>query len=188
MSRLIAALFVLALALPGTLVAQSASPGATLAPGARVRITRQGATPLVATVVSRSRDTLVVRWPEATGPVALPFAGMTRLEVSTGRHRRVLKGMGFGAAIGLAAGSIAGAVSYKPCDTTQPFGCFLAPESRGQATAEGGLVGGVLGLVVGALVGIPVREGWQRVSLTERVSVGITPGADAARLRVALRF
>ena len=189
MSRLAAVLLVLVLTAPNPLAAQTAAPAGQLVPGARVRVTQAGAKPRTGIVVAQTADTLRVRWPDFSSPDALPVASISRLEVSTGRHRRVLKGMGYGAAAGIAVGGIIGAVSYEPCDSTEFLGCLLAPESRTQSAAWGGMVIGTLGLVVGTLAGIPSREGWQQVSLAERrVSVAIRPGAHTTRLGVALRF
>lgn len=189
MSRLIAGLLVLALAHPATLVCQAAPTAATLAPGARVRITRAGSEPQVATVVAHQGDTLLVRWPQFTNAVAVPFAAISRLEVSTGRHRRVLKGMFLGTAAGGATGALVGAASYEPCDSTEFMGCFLAPENRMQSAVFGGAVGGTLGLVVGSLAGLARHEQWKSVALDERrIAVAVTPRAHGTRLGVSLRF
>jgi hypothetical protein len=189
MSRLIAGLLVLALAHPATLVSQEAPTAATLASGARVRITNAGSEPRIATVVARQGDTLLVRWPEFASAVAVPLAEISRLEVSTGRHRRVLKGMALGTAAGGVTGALLGAASYEPCESTEFMGCFLSPESRMQSAAFGGVVGGALGLVVGSLAGLARHENWKRVSLDERrVAVAVTPRAHGTRLGVSLRF
>jgi hypothetical protein len=188
MSRLIAGLFALALAHPTALAAQAA-PAAALAPGARVRITTAGSEPRIATVVARQGDTLRVRWPELASDVAVPLSGISRLEVSTGRHRRVLKGLFLGTAIGGATGALVGAATYEPCESTEFLGCFLEPENRMQSATFGGAVGGVLGLVVGSLAGLVRHESWDRVSLDERrVAVAVTPRAHETRLAVSLRF
>ena len=186
MSRLIAALLVLAIAGPETLAAQATT---TLAPGARVRITSAGSQPRIGTVVSGTADTLRVRWPQVANDVAIPVAAMSRLEVSTGRHRRVAKGAGLGVLAGGATGVLVGALSYKPCDSTEFLGCFLEPRSRTQAASWGGLAGGALGLVVGSLAGLARHESWQRLSLDERrVGLAVTPGAQATRIGLSLQY
>ena len=189
MSRLIAGLLVLALARPATLVGQAAPAAGTLTPGARVRISNTGSDPRVATVVAHRGDTLLVQWPEFTSAVAVPLAGISRLEVSTGRHRRVLKKMFVGTAAGGVTGALLGAASYEPCESTEFMGCFLEPKNRMESAAWGGGVGGALGLVIGSLAGLVRHEGWKRVSLDERrVAVAVTPRAHGTRLGVALRF
>ena len=188
MSRLIAGLFVLALAHPAALAAQAA-PAAALAPGARVRITSAGSEPRIATLVAHQGDTLRVRWPQFANDVAVPLSGISRLEVSTGRHRRVLKGMLLGTAVGGVTGVVVGAATYEPCESTEWLGCLLAPQSQTESAGIGGAVGGVLGLVVGSLAGLARHESWQRVSLGERrVAVAVTPRAHETRLAVSLRF
>ena len=189
MSRLIAGLLVLALAHPATLLSQAAPTAATLAPGARVRITTAGSERQIGTVVAQRGDTLLVKWPEVANAVAVPLAGISRLDVSTGRHRRVVKGLVLGTAVGGATGALIGAASYEPCDTTEFMGCFLAPKSRMESAAVVGAAGGVLGLVVGSLVGLARHERWQPVSLGERrVAFAVTPRAHATRVGVSLRF
>ena len=189
MSRLIAALLVLLLARPDALVSQAAAPASRVAPGARVRITRTGEKPRVAIAVAHTADTLLVRWPEFANDVALPLAEISRLDVSTGRHRNVVKGMVLGTAGVGALGAALGAISYQPCESTAFMGCFLAPESRGDAALVGGVVGGALGFVVGSLAGLVRHESWKRVSLADRrVAAAVRPGAHGADLSLSLRF
>lgn len=185
MSRFIAALLVLSLAGPDALVGQSAAPATSLQPGARVRIKQVGESPRVAVLVARNSEELIVQGPKLETDEAVPLGGITRLEVSTGRHRNVLKGLGMGVGIGGVGGLIFGAVAYQPC--TGP--CFLAPSDRGESAALGGIVFGTLGLVVGGLVGLQSHDTWQRVPLDhERVAFAVSPRAAGTGLGVRLRF
>jgi hypothetical protein len=189
MSRLIAGLLVLAIAHPATLLSQAAPTAATLAPGARVRITTAGSERQIGTVVAQRGDTLLVKWPEVANAVAVPLAGISRLDVSTGRHRRVVKGLVLGTAVGSVTGALIGAASYEPCEATEAFDCFLEPENRAQSAVVSGVVGGALGLVVGSLVGLARHERWKPVSLGEhRVAFAVTPRAHGTRLGVSLQF
>jgi hypothetical protein len=189
MSRLIAALLVLLLARPHALAGQTAATATALLPGARVRIARAGEKPRVAIVVAHTADTLQVRWPEFANTVALPLAGISRLDVSTGRHRNVVKGMVLGTVGVGALGAAAGAISYQPCTPTKFMTCFLAPTSRAQSAMVGGALGGTLGFVVGSLVGLVRHESWKRVSLDDRrVAAAVGPGAHGTGLGVSLRF
>ena len=189
MSRLIAGLLALALAHPAALLGQAAPTAATLAPGARVRITTSSSGRQIGTVVARQGDTLLVRWPEFTNAVAVPLDGISRLEVSTGRHRRVVKGLVLGSAVGSATGALIGAATYEPCEATELFDCFLEPESRMQSAVVSGVVGGVLGLVAGSLAGLARHEKWKQVSLGERrVAFAVTPRAHGTRVGVSLQF
>ena len=185
MSRPIAALLLLLLARPDVLVGQAAPSATQLGPGARVRIaTRDDSKPRVTTVVARKGDTLLVRSREYN-TIPLPFDDISRLEVSTGRHRNVVKGMAFGTLIGGTAGAILGAAAYEPCTGV----CIMAPGSRGESAAFGGAVFGVLGFVVGTLTGLSSHDTWQHVPLdARRVSVNVRPRAHGTGLGVALEF
>jgi len=189
MSRLIAALLLLVLARPDALTGQAAAPAASLRPGARVRIARIAVKPLVATVVARIGDTLVVRAPGLAKPLALPLAEISRLDVSTGRHRNLGKGMLVGIVAGGAVGAGLGAVTYQPCTSTEFLGCLGAPSDRGESVTIGGILGGALGLVAGSLIGAARRDTWKRVPLDgSRVAVSVRPRAHGAGLGVALQF
>jgi hypothetical protein len=189
MTRLVAVLLVLLVARPDALIGQSARTAAAIAPGARIRITQVGRPPRIATMVSPGADTLLVRWPEYSGAVAVPLAEVSRLDVSAGRHRRVLKGAMLGTLGGGTLGAVIGAVGYSPCESTEPFGCFLEPTGRGESAMMVGAVGGVLGLIVGSLIGLPSREDWHRVPLdARRVEVAVTPRGRTTGLGLSLRF
>jgi hypothetical protein len=188
MSRLLTALILVLLARPDALTGQAMPEGA-VGPGARVRITAAGQKPRIAVVVARSADTLVVRWPEYTNAVALPFAEISRLELSTGRHRKVLKGAAVGTLSAGAVGAILGAVSYTPCESTEFLGCLMAPASATESAVVGGVAGGVLGLIVGTLVGLPKRDDWHQVSLdASRVAVMVTPRGRGTAVGLSLEF
>lgn len=190
MSRLLAALIVLSLLTrPDALSGQSAAAVPALSAGARVRIARTGEKPRIATVIGHSADTLVVKWPEFANPVPVPIADISRLDVSTGQHRRVLNGMALGTASVGALGAVVGMITYKPCTSTEFLGCLLAPESRSASAVMGGAVGGALGLVVGTIVGLQRHESWRRVPLEARRSaVSVSPHARGTRLGLALTF
>jgi hypothetical protein len=189
MSRLLTALIVVLLARPDVLTGQAAMPEGAVGPGARVRITQAGQKPRIAVVVARSADTLVVRWPEYRNAVALPFAEISRLDVSTGRHRKVLKGAAIGTLSAGAVGAILGAATYTPCESTELFGCLMAPTSASESAAVGGVLGGALGLIVGTLVGLPKRDDWRQVSLdASRVAVAVTPRGRTTDIGFSLRF
>lgn len=189
MSRLRTVLLVALLASPAALPGQARTSAPGVVPGARVRITQLGEKPRIAVVVAGNTDTLLVRWTELTDTVAVPLAAIARLDVSTGRHRNVLRSAMVGTLAVGTAGAVLGAATYQPCNSTEAFGCFLEPTSRGESAAMGGVVGGVLGLVVGTLVGLPRREGWHQVSLdARRVAVAITPRGRGTALGLSLQF
>lgn len=183
MSRMIAVLLLVLFARSEPLIGQGTTPAA-LAPGARVRITQAGQQPRVATVVAHTRDTLLVRWPDLTNTVAVPVAEISRLDVSTGRHRNLVKGMVLGTVGGAAVGALVGALAYQPCTGN----CLDLFDREGSALLGGALLG-TLGFVVGTLAGLPSHDTWQRVSLDGgRVAVAVRSRAQGAGLGVALRF
>ena len=189
MSRFVAVLIAVLLASPPTLRGQSAAPAGTLAAGSRVRLSRLGAKPRVGIVVEQTADTLRVRWPEFSNSVAVPLADVSRLDVSAGRHRRVLRGMALGTLSVGALGAAVGAFAYQPCTSTEAFGCLLAPTNRSEAVAVGGVLGGTLGLVVGSLVGLQSHESWKEVPLdSRRVAISLRPRADGAGVAVTVPF
>lgn len=189
MFRLPTALLLVLLVRPDVVPGQATTPATSIQPGTRVRITQPGQEPRIAAVVTGSGDTLFVRWPEFATTSAVPLAEVSRLEVSTGRHRNVLKGALVGTLSAGAVGGVLGAATYTPCTSTEAFGCFLEPAGRGESALQGGVVGGVLGLIVGALVGLPSREGWQQMPLaTRRVSVAVTPRPSSTGLGLSVRF
>jgi len=189
MTRLIAAFLLLLSARPDVLLGQATAPATQLRPGTRVRIvTRDDSKPRVTTVVAQFGDTLLVRWP-GLNTLRLPADEIRQLEVSTGRHRNVLKGMLLGTGIGGTVGGVLGAASYQPCESTEFMGCFMAPTSQGESAVIGGAVFGVLGFVVGSLVGLASHDTWQQVPLdARRVTVNVAPRAHGAGLSVALEF
>ena len=189
MSRRIAALLLLLVARPDALVGQTAAPAASIQPGTRVRITNAGGKPRVGIVVAQTADTLLVRWPEIANTTSLPLSGISRLDVSTGRHRNVAKGMLLGTASVGALGAVVGALSYQPCTSTEFLGCLFEPESRSDAALLGGVAGGALGFIVGSLAGLVSREDWKRVSLDgRRLALQVRPGTRSASLGASLQF
>ena len=160
-----------------------------IAPGTKIRAVLQGGRRHEGRLISIGRDTLLT---ERAGGTTAPLLthDITKLEVSTGRHRPVLKYAAIGALGAGIAGGLAGAVTFKPCKTDEAFGCFLAPKTRGEAIRVGGGIGAVLGLVGGSLLGLIGRERWQDVRLDSRfarVSL-VTPRYRSPGLGLAMSF
>ena len=182
MRRLLTALLLACSAGALPLLGQTEASITRLTPGARVRVTLPNDEPRAGVVVTRSADTLVVRWDALAQTAAIPLGQITNLELSTGRHRPMAKAAGWGAAIGAGAGAILGAATYSPCDG---FDCIVTPGSRSEATAYGAAGGGVLGLLIGGLVGLKSHEEWERVSFTPRIASSRSVGTG---LLVSLTF
>jgi hypothetical protein len=141
--------------------------------GSRVRIAAPvfGPEKQVGTVVSLTRDTLVLRNGASTAFRPVATSEITALEVSNGTHTRKAKGALWGLLIGAGSGAILGYALYKePKCQDQGFGCFeiIGPDSKGSNTAFSAVGGGLLGTLAGALFGMHATETW-------------TPGAVGAR-------
>jgi hypothetical protein len=144
-----------------------AAQGRALAQGDRVRVTMRydaGTVHPVGSVVRRANDTLFLRLATGGAPLPIPESTIETVEVSGGRHTKA----GQGALIGLAVGSLGGAVlgGISACDD------WCTPAQG--ALALGVIMGG-LGAGLGALVGsMDTRERWHPVSWShERVTLGL---------------
>jgi hypothetical protein len=153
-----------------------AQPLSELAPGARVRIRAPGivAGRYTGTVLSRTADTLVVA-SSAAAAARVPVSSLTSVEVSRGksRSRGVLKGIAWGAPIGLVVGLLAAAALSSDPD----YG-GLEETSKGEFVAQSFAGGAIWGAIIGAIAG---SERWDRYDLPTRTSLWrpITPGGGA---------
>jgi len=132
--------------------------------GSRVRIAAPvfGGNKRVATVVSVTGDSLVLRQGFSTTYQSVAKSDITGLEVSRGTHTRKGKGALLGLLIGAGAGAALGYVSYKE-PTCQGFECIgeiWGPSSKGGNAAFGAAIGGILGTSVVALIGMRSTESW----------------------------
>lgn len=150
------------------LLAQHRRP---IVPGDRVRISAPGigVERLVATVLTVKPDTIVVRNGE---PLALPFASVTKLEVSRDRKSRARLGMAIGFWSGAVAGGVIAARSLGDTEDTYWGGNL----NLSDGTLFGGaLFGGIAGTLVGALIGSTFKvDQWEAVPL-HRIRVTIVP-------------
>jgi hypothetical protein len=133
--------------------------------GSRVRIAAPvfGPKKQVATVVSVTRDTLVLRQGASTASRSVATLDITTLEVSRGTHTRKANGALWGLLIGAGTGAVLGYVFYQPpkCQD-QGFGCiiFIGPDSKGSNAAISAVGGGIVGTLIGTLVGMRATETW----------------------------
>jgi hypothetical protein len=133
--------------------------------GSRVRIAAPifGPKKQVGTVVSLTRDTLVLRPGATTALQSVAKSDITALEVSWGKHTQKAKGALWGLLIGAGGGAILGYTLYKePTCQSQPFGClvYIGPDSKGSNAAFSAVAGGVLGILAGAVFGMRETETW----------------------------
>jgi hypothetical protein len=145
---------------------------APVAAGTRVRVTAPGNNldKYVATVVDVRGDSIVVNVRNSSLVVGL--AEVTELEVSTGKRTQFWRSAGYGLGLGIAAGALVGAVTYKECESDHFLGCMMAPQSASESAAMGGILFGALGFVGGSVVGMVKRtDRWASVTLPVRASI-----------------
>ena len=141
-----------------------------LSPGTKIRVQLRSGARHHGRVVKTDHDTLLAEWAGGS-TAAFPVSDILQFEAVTGRHRSVRRKAAVGGVIGASLGAIGGAVFYKPCETTEFAGCFLAPKGRAESAQVNGAIYGVIGLVGGGVVGLFPRDRWQRV----------TPGGNGVR-------
>ncbi|MBY0491144.1 MAG: hypothetical protein K2R93_14985 [Gemmatimonadaceae bacterium] len=146
---------VLLLLLPVWLPAQPSTPAAlqrrarvTWAEGAVSRRDVGRATLLPDTVRLRT---------ETREVISIPAARVTRLEVSTGRHRHWWQGALIGAAIGGTIGGLAGSASHSDCDRSGGNACFFVSDRRINDVLFGAAIAGIPGTVLGTGIGALTR-------------------------------
>jgi hypothetical protein len=148
--------------------------------GDRIRITaRQNMLDnQTARVLSVSGDSLLLRIAPAE-TLAVALAGVTRLEVSTGRRTHTRRGLGMGALIGVTSGALLG---YASGDDKRGWCCFFLTAEEKALVYGTGL--GVTGLVIGAIVGATrVSDRWTSVPLGAAMA---TPRLQVRRGRTHL--
>lgn len=141
---------------------------ATLAPGARVRLTSPSHDfkRHVTTVTDVRGDSIVVGVRGSSRTIAL--TDVTALEVSTGKQRQFFRNAALGLGIGALTGAVIGAVSYEEC-----VDCWFGPQSAAQEAALGAVLLGTAGLVTGAIVGGFHRtDRWAPVRMPIRAAIG----------------
>ena len=147
--------------------------------GDRIRITAatNALDKRIAHVLSVRRDSLFLLVAPAE-TLAVARAGVTRLEVNTGRRNYPLRGAVIGALIGVTAGVVMGYAaepgSYNPDAVAIVYGVGV----------------GVTGLVIGSAVGTrKLSDRWTSVPLgTAKAIPNLQVGRGGARLAVAVSF
>ncbi len=164
--RFMSALCAVALITPVAAISQvSALDPARVDAGSRVRIAAPvfGGKKEVATVVSVTGDSLVLRQGASTNYRSVAKSDITGLEVSRGTYTRKGRGALLGLLIGAGTGAAVGYASYqkpKPCEGFSCLGEIFGPSSRSFNMGIGATIGGLLGAGVGALVGMSARDSW----------------------------
>jgi len=142
--------------------------------GSRVRIAAPALGPKsqVGTVVSLTKDTLVLRQGSSVATRSVATSDITRLEVSKGSYTRKGKGALWGLLIGAGAGAVLGYALYEEPKCNPPsFGCgpvIVGPDSKGSNAVYSGVAGGIVGAVIGTLVGSSSRDRWAPATVGTR--------------------
>jgi len=162
------------------LLAQSGLAYSELQPGAKLRVAAPGivAGRYEGTLLSRTPDTLKLGSPNGA-PVAIPIARLTSVEVSRGKSHTAgaLRGMMWGAPIGLVAGILSASAVTGEC-----IGC-TDDYSKGGWIALSTFSGVLWGAGIGALVG---RERWDEFQLAPRTAIGVSPDGVRLGMRLSL--
>lgn len=172
MHRIALFLSLLLLAPLADLAAQESPP---LTPGARVRVSNRWRGSEVGTLIALKSDTLVLNVKGQTTPLAVPFASVSKLEVSKGQKRSARKGAGRGFLIGACCGILVGAGAGT--GSSESEGMFLAIPVLG---GGGGIIGALIGTFIGA-----EADHWEPAPLPVRVGVAPQRGGG---IRLAASF
>jgi hypothetical protein len=163
--RFISTLCAVALMIPAAGFSQMPVPAeARVDAGSRVRIAAPvfGTGKQIGTVVSVTRDTLVLRQGASTMNRSVATSDITTMEVSWEKHTHKAKGALWGLLIGAAGGAIAGYATYSEPKCVD-WGCILpyfGPSSKQGSAVYGGVLGGIVGTLVGTLVGQYATDVW----------------------------
>ncbi len=163
----------------------SAQQPPPIEPDSRIRVTAPnvGADKVVGTFLGAAGDTLRVQT-ESQAPLAIPFAFVTRLDVSRGKKSRVVRGAVLVGVIGAVVGGAVGLVTPQfACET--PSGCPVDWGEAGKLAALGGVIGAAVGGGIGALT---KTDRWEKVPL-DQLRVSLVPQRDGRfALGLSVRF
>jgi len=152
--------------------------------GDRIRITaaRKALHNRTARVLRVRGDSLILQVAPAE-TLAVALAGVTRLDVSTGRSRNALRGAGIGALIGVASGAVMG---YASGDDDRGWYSLSAADKAVVYGAALGVPGVVIGLVVGSLT---LSDRWISIPLRSAVATpSLQMDPSGRRVAVAVSF
>lgn len=170
------ALLAALLLLPGP--AEPQEPQATASPlivGSRIRLRAPTLVDgRIEGIVAEMDETSILVSINDRVPLRVPRQAITQLDLSTGRHRQVAKGMLIGAGIGVAAFAVT-LISWEDSSS----------EDFAQGLAMGALGGAIWGAGIGALI---KSDRWSALPL-ERVRVSVAPApGHGVHLSLSVRF
>lgn len=172
----------LLLFLAGWTVAPLAAQSDALAPDARIRVRSEQGDWLTGRLVSLDTDSVVLSTDD--GEVSMPRSEISRLDLSAGRKRATVAGLGYGTLFGALFGFAVGLPEAIDGGTGGIFD--PGAEALPYTTLGGAALGALLGTVIGTLSHsdrwVPVEGG--PVPLT----IFAEPLAEGARLGLVARF
>lgn len=113
-------------------------------------------------VVTATNDTLVFQPKAEAGPISIATPNIVRLEVARGQHTQKARGAMIGFFVGVGAGAILGAATYKKAECSD---FCIVPDSRSFDATMGAILLGSVGAVVGALMGSHPTPTWVPVAV-----------------------
>ena len=137
--------------------AQSAITVGFPAPGSHIKLESPAGARHFGTLISASSDSIIFCPEEMDSRIALPTTRVAKLEVSSGKERRILEDALLGMVF---TGGTAAAVAAL---TWRPEGDFYF--TRGTTAAIIAVPAGILGAIAGAAIGAIPRDRWVRVPI-----------------------
>ena len=168
-------------------------PTLELPMGARVRLQTQASSEWIKGVLASADAGTISLVPEEAPPLGsnqlrLPSAGVSELQLVTGKKSRWLQGLVIGAGVGVAAG-FGMDVDSAQCEVSEDVFC-----SRAGAVAAMGATWAAIGALIGKLIKVDV---WTPVALDAlgpprdsetRASIGLQPVPGGLGAAVSVRF
>jgi hypothetical protein len=161
-------------------------------PGTRVRISVLGATPHVGILVGRTSDSLVVGWSNGTRDT-VAISDVSRLDISRGTRRHVLRGAVIGLAVGTAGGLVKTMTANDDASFSRTQNVLDCINSGSCASLDDNSIaenrnrrfvpiGIAIGATAGALLGLISTEKWLPAA---EVRVGVAPAASTRGVSLA---
>lgn len=174
----------------------SASAQPTVTPGSRVRVIRTlGSEVMQVGVLEQiTPDSVVVRDARNSRSV-WPMSADYRLDVSMGRHRRVLRGVLIGGASGALGGALIGVAADQDADRRHQSTCMTNDSGEclwgdrwfdGLEIGFGAGIGTGVGILVGGIIGAVPHERWRAVTLPLHSTVSLSPSGRGLTLSIPL--
>jgi len=161
-------------------------------PGTRIRVSVLGANPQVGTLLGRTSDSLMMGWSNGTTNT-VAIRDVSRLDVSRGFRRHVLRG----AVTGLALGAVGGIVKQMTADDDamsahfqnvltciDNFSCASLDDNSVSQNHNRMMVpiGIAVGTIAGAMLGLISTEKWLPAA---EARVGVAPTVSARGVSLA---